>query len=58
MTFQKSISTCLCVFEHVKSLGCTQIELLGILSLPFAAKLSTLNIYMDRSYCHPLPQQP
>lgn len=42
MAFQKSISTCPYVFKHVKSLGCTQIELLGILSLPFAAKLSTI----------------
>lgn len=57
--FKNQISTCLYVFKHVKSLGCTQIELLGILSLPLAAKLITFkNINEDRSYCHPLPQQP
>lgn len=40
MTFQKSIFAGLDVFKHVESLGWTQIELLGILSLPFAAKLN------------------
>lgn len=59
MTFQKSVFAGLDVFKHVESLGWTQIELLGILSLSFAAKLNAFKkLNEDISYCHPLPQQP